>query len=348
MGKRFFISLFILVVLSAAVQGQVVKRLTRTAADDDEPCFSPDGRWIVYQSRDISGRVELWIVGSDGAKPKRITGGAGYKCFPAFSPDGKRIVFASDPKRDWIPDTSKVSMGAYDLYAIDFRNGRWSKPKQLTDTPNVMEYLPSYSPDGKHIAYSCGLRESSRLGDVAIFIMDAEQPNIQLRQAGKGEVEGSAGSFRVMGRQLVTSEHGAIEPSFSRDGKTIAFTWSYLWENGHQMGICLADSSSERIHPDKSTRLKQLADFPHYAPAFSPKADLLAFVMSRGEGWDIWVLASPYTSEPIRLTNHPANDVNPTWSPDGRRIAFASNRNGNYNIYVTDVPQQVLTAGGQK
>lgn len=333
----------------AAAHGQTVKQLTTAVGDDDEPCFSPDGKWIVYQSRDAKGRVDLWVAGSNGGQPQRITSGAGYKCFPTWSPDGKRIVFASDPVRDWVPDTSKVSMGAYDLYAIDSEKGSWSGPKQLTNTPKVMEYLPSYSPDGRHIAYSCGLPTGYRLGDMAIFIMSAEGEQARAQQGDEG-MEGGVKSFEVYGRQLVSSEHGAIEPTWSRDGKTIAFAYSYYYQNvyGHQLSIALIPACAEKTCGKNASRLKQLEGFPNYSPAFSPRADLLAFVASKGQAWDIWVLAGPYTGEPVRLTDHPANDVNPAWSPDGKRIAFASNRDGNYNIYIMEVPKEVLAAGGQR
>ena len=99
---------------------------------------------------------------------------------------------------------------------------------------------------------------------------------------------------------------------------------------------------------DKTTQLTQLEGFPCYSPAFSPTADLLAFVLSKGDAWDIWILPAPYTGEPIRLTNHSANDISPAWSPDGKQIVFASNRDGNYNIYVVDVPQTILTTNTQK
>lgn len=346
---KVLIGTSLVVLVAMTVHAQVIKQLTASAGDDDEPCFSPDGKWIVYQSRDTGGRVNLWVVGSNGGKPKQITSGAGYKCFPTWSPDGKRIVFASDPARDWIPDTSKVSMGVYDLYAIDFENGKWSKPEQLTDTPKVMEYLPSYSPDGKQIAYSCGLPTGYRLGDMAIFIMAAEGEQAVVQQGGEG-MEGGVKNFHVYGRQLVSGEHGAIEPAWSRDGKTIAFAYSYYYQNiyGHQLSIALVPACAQKTCGKDAVRLKQLEGFPNYAPAFSPKADLLAFVMSNGQAWDIWVLAGPYTGEPIRLTHHRANDVNPAWSPDGKCIAFASNRDGIYNIYVMEVPKEVPAASGQR
>jgi Tol biopolymer transport system component len=41
-------------------------------------------------------------------------------------------------------------------------------------------------------------------------------------------------------------------------------------------------------------------------------------------------------SDPTRLTNNPAGDWNPAWSPDSSRIAFVSGRDGGYEVYVTD------------
>src|SRR3954447_18523154 len=53
--------------------------------------------------------------------------------------------------------------------------------------------------------------------------------------------------------------------------------------------------------------------------------------------WDIWTVNSDGT-DPTNLTNNGVEirDVEPAWSPTGDKIAFASNRDGNYEIYIMD------------
>jgi len=315
-----------------AAYAQNAVRLTSSPGDDDEPCFSPDGKWIVYQSRDEGGKPDLWVVPSDGGKPERITDGTGYNCFPSWSPDGRSIVFSSD------------TTGEYDLYVIRYENGTWSKPKNITNTPRVREFLPCYSPDGRYIAYCAWEPSGYRLGDGPIYIMSTRNPQRTKKSGGEG-VQGEAVTYEAVGRQLITSQYGAIEPTWSRDQHTIAFARSFIWKNGHQLGLAMVAADADLTRDEKAQQLTQLEGYPAYAPAFSPAADLLAFVMSRGEAWDIWVLPKPYSGQPIRLTSHPANDVSPAWSPDGTRIAFASNRQGNYDIYVMNVPDEILALG---
>jgi dipeptidyl aminopeptidase/acylaminoacyl peptidase len=88
-------------------------------------------------------------------------------------------------------------------------------------------------------------------------------------------------------------------------------------------------------------KLKRLAD-----PALSPDGKWVAYqqtdvaLPSGTRNTDIWVV--PVTGgEPRRLTSHPKSDSRPRWSPDGKQLAFLSNRDGSSQVYVLDL------AGGE-
>ena len=80
------------------------------------------------------------------------------------------------------------------------------------------------------------------------------------------------------------------------------------------------------------------------APAWSPAWSYLAFQSDRSGNWDIYSTPSTCADDepgeadcaPRRLTDDPADDLLPAWSPDGRVIAFVSTRDGNPEIYVMD------------
>lgn len=63
----------------------------------------------------------------------------------------------------------------------------------------------------------------------------------------------------------------------------------------------------------------------------------VAFTLRQNGNGDIYAI-SIGQSQPVRLTNHPAGDRDPAWSPDGRQLAFSSRRDGNWEIYILNLP----------
>jgi len=72
---------------------------------------------------------------------------------------------------------------------------------------------------------------------------------------------------------------------------------------------------------------------PPAAPPPPPSPDMIAFHSGRDGNFEIYVMNADGTN-PTRLTNNPAFDALPAWSPDGTKIAFFSDRDGNGDIYV--------------
>ena len=71
------------------------------------------------------------------------------------------------------------------------------------------------------------------------------------------------------------------------------------------------------------------------APPGSARSGQIAFVSRRDGDTEIYVMNADGTGQ-TRLTNNPARESDPAWSPDGTKIAFSSNRDGNDEIYVMD------------
>jgi len=123
------------------IDGSDLKRLTNGTADT-RPCCSPDGKWVFYESF-ISGKYEIWKVGSDGGEPVPWTGKLSKKL--VISPDGKHIAGYY-----WDSSTSQNT-----LNVVSFEGGEPEKTFILP--PGAYYYYPfkvRWTTDGKALTYS--------------------------------------------------------------------------------------------------------------------------------------------------------------------------------------------------
>ena len=130
-------------------------------------------------------------------------------------------------------------------------------------------------------------------------------------------------------------ERSDLSSSWSPDGKQIALGSIDLPYNP-DIWVIDADGGNPRNLTN------------HHAidrsPAWSPDGTQIAFHSNRNRDWEfehsgIWGDWEIYVMNTdganlINLTNHPAGDLSPAWSPDGKQIAFSSNRDGNREVYV--------------
>lgn len=90
------------------IDGGNQRRLTFSKGRDASPTWSPDGRWIAFES-DRNGTYHLFAMRPDGSDLRQLTSGRHNNYFPAFSPDGRWIVFQSDREK-----------GAMNIYRMPF------------------------------------------------------------------------------------------------------------------------------------------------------------------------------------------------------------------------------------
>jgi TolB protein len=131
--------------------GEILRRLTRHKSIDVSPTWSPDGRRIAFVS-DREGSSQIWMMNANGSGKRRITYKGEYNQSPSWSPKGDLIAY-----------TGRDEKFAFDIFTIDPDSPQ--KLNRLTQNQGKNEE-PSFSPDGRHIAFS-----SSRTGRSELYIM---------------------------------------------------------------------------------------------------------------------------------------------------------------------------------
>ncbi len=128
-------------------------------------------------------------------------------------------------------------------------------------------------------------------------------------------------------RRVTVNRSLAINPSWSADGRAIAYT---SYRRGYP------DIYVSYIYQGKMDQPAGGTEVIHnFLPAFSPDGARIAFMTNRDGNMEIYSVNRDGTGL-RRVTRHPGNDSTPTWSPAGNQIAFTSDRTGSPQIYIVD------------
>jgi TolB protein len=233
--------------------------------------------------------AEIWMMNGDGSQAVRLTRNTTDDLGAVWSPDGKTIAFYGT---QFTPDArGELVAAAPHIFLIDVA-ARVQRPLLTPQGDAVRGRFPSWSPDGRQIAFDTG------------------GPNAKISVV---HADGSAL------RQLTTADAvRSIRPDWSPDGRKIVFASG---ANGsEQIWVMNADGSA----PVRLTEAS--ASGYSNAPDWSPDGGRIVFQSNRdGTGEQrhaqIYVMNANGSGQ-RRLTHHRGPDVDPDWSPDGRMIAF--------------------------
>lgn len=256
-----------------------------------------------------AGHQEIWVMDPDGGNRTRLTEqaepgvDASGSAQPAWSPDRTLIAYSSSG------EAREEDQDELEIYVM---RADGSKRKRLT-SDHALDATPAWSPDGKRIAFAHMTNFGKEGADGVLVVMDA---------TGKERVE-------------ITSHPDSpdtvfdVSPAWSADGGLIAFTRGTSRpssvEPQRAVYTVAPSGGGERLLIEDAAEARWSPDGRRIAfTSYRDRNGRTCFQECSTNG-EIYVADADGT-DLRRLTTNEADDHSPTWSPDGRRIAFVSDR----------------------
>jgi Tol biopolymer transport system component len=261
--------------------------------------WMPDGQSLVFS---MAG--SLWIQNLDSHEAEQLTDGDGYDYQPDVSADGKKIIFV------------RYTGNATELMLLDLTT---KQTRALTDNKAV-NLEPRWSPDGskvvfvstqdsKHFLLHVASINGNQLNDIRCLTPDHQS---------------------TVKRYYYSAFDHAINPTWSKEGKEIYFISNreVAHGTGDLVKLSIESGTTTVIHREETSwRTK---------PDLSPDGTRLVYSSYAGRNWhQLWMLPAQ-GGYPMPLTYGEYDNTSPRWSPEGEKIAFISNREGNTSLWVVN------------
>lgn len=330
--------------------GSNLTNITNHPANDSYPFWSPDGKQIAFMS-DRDGSPQIYLMDAEGSNVIQLTQGEGRSLldingYTPWSPDGRKLIFsyrASEETR-------------WNLYVMDIAE---KTSTALTSEPG--EYiLPSWSPDGEHIAFTA---ESGRVSNTwDLFIVRSDGNNLvkitENLSAGEILVFGNY-SWTPDGMSIIFSTHGhgqggysnAYEASLDGSLTVLARTDQLMvdWWNGTALQHDPDRKTLSWLRSDGSQSTLNLCQSDESILGITSKrssdGDLAFGSNCSDRGWTLF-WANPDGTMTDQLLDSPVSGEEESlwqiaWSPDDRYLAFVraniTSSDVTNTLYVLDV-----------
>jgi tricorn protease len=344
----------------ADLDGTNPRRLTSDAGVESHPAFSPDGETVAFSGQ-YEGNTDVYTVPARGGVPTRLTWHPGPDTVRGFTPDGKRVLFSS-PRNVY-------STRHQQLFTVPLSGGM---PDQL---PIPWGFEASYSPDGGSIAYT-PVRDATAqwkhyrggtTGRIWVYrvktheVTEIPQPKDRCNDLDPNWVgttvyfrSDRAGEYNLFAFDTVTHDLKQLTEftdfpvvDLSAGGGKVIFEQAgrlHLLTPGESKPKRLSIGVAAEL-TDARPRFAKGAKYVRHGDV-SPSGARAVFEF-RGE----IVTVPAEKGDPRNLTQTvDVHDRSPAWSPDGKSMAYFSDRGGEYKLYVTKAdgtgPARTYRLGG--
>ena len=339
-------------------QGGEAVRLTSQVSYESSPVWSPDGRQIAFAS-DREGNMDVYVMSADGGSARRLTYNSASEVPTAFSPDGQKVYFNAalqDPASSALFPTSAMT----ELYAVPVAGGR---TEQVLGTPAEMICFLNDGQGSFLYQDRKGFEDEWRKHHTSSVTRDiwrydattgrhtnltnrADEDRNPILSDNGTEIyflsERDGGSFNVWRMGLNNPQ--AVLPvttfkthpvRFLSQGKgTLCYTYDgeiYTQTVGgkpQKVKISLTEDDADNV-----ARLT----FSSGATSATPSADgeQVAFIV-RG---DVFVTSADYATTK-QITHTAAAEADVCFAPDSRTLAYASERGGNWQLYLAKIARK--------
>src|SRR6267154_3525357 len=323
--------------------GGLARRLTSFQGQTSNPHFAPDGKWIAF-SGEYAGNLDVYVVAADGGEPKRLTWHPGADLVQGWTPDGSAIMFSSS-RATWSPS------GAPRFWTVPAEGG--------VEEPMALPrgYQGKISADGSHLAYRMNNswddeRRNYRGGqNRAIWIVDLKSYDLvsppwtdskDIDPVWSGDsvffISDRDGVENVWSFDTKAKKLAEVTKFTDYDVKTIdSGAGAVVFEQAgyiHEL-----DPKTGREHV---VNITATGDFPWMMARWEDVSNRLTnmelsptgkriVVEARGE-----IFTIPAEKGDVRNQTNSSGTAEriPAWSPDGKWIAYFSDRSGEYELTI--------------
>jgi eukaryotic-like serine/threonine-protein kinase len=331
--------------------------------------ISPDGRRLLINARDSSGKVLLWIRSLDSLTAQPLSG-TEYASSPFWSPDSRSVGFFAGNKLKKIDvsggppqtlcDAGVGASGAWSrdgvivfspdtgssLYRVSSNGGVPTRITTLDESQwEVAHKYPLFLPDGKHYLY---LAQSSQIENSSIYVGTLESNERQRVVKTRAQAAFMSPDYLLFLRDRTLMAQSFDMNKLQLTGEPVLVAEQVGWnsvlglanfsvsDNGVLAYMTASVSGGQPTMFDRSGKVLSTIGQPgeYFNITLSPDEKRVAAGLSNSQtgSRDVW-LVDIAKNTPTRFTFDPAEDFVPIWSPDSSRIVFVSDREGNGNLY---------------